>query len=101
MFRFVPVASEIGAILDPKDLDPKETRSYGSILQTPVKRFKIGVLAVLSDSVGTTPKHQRGSRETVDAPPCLIAALHVQGCLAHKKHTTVGPYSSPVPRDLW
>jgi len=25
----------------------------------------------------------------------------VRGFLAHKKHPPVGPYSSPMPRDLW
>jgi hypothetical protein len=51
-------------------------------------------------------ERQRGKREG-RVPRSLSApgggthrALHVQGCLAHKKHPPVGPYSSPLPMEL-
>ena len=41
----------------------------------------------------------RGELEGTLAAPG--ADKKVLGFLAHKKHPPVGPYSSPMPRDLW
>ena len=104
MLRFVPVASVIGAILDPKlRIYFTKLRIYPEVTDLfCAKRFKIGVLAVLSGCTDEMRHRHLQAREPEEGYRLPLCHSLLQGYLAHKEQRPdftavpcLGPYVGP------